>query len=62
MDNKDRPTKRLYSVKEAAAYLGVSEWTVRELGWAEKVRPVKFNRRIYFDIRDLDDFIEKSKF
>ncbi len=62
MDNKDRPNKRLFSVEEAAAYLGISKWTMRELGWADKVPPVRFNRRVYFDVGDLDDFIEKSKF
>ena len=59
---EDRRSKRLFSVKEAAEYLGISEWTVRELGWAEKVRPVRFNRRVYFDVRDLDTFIENHKF
>ena len=62
MDNKDRPPKRLFTVAEAAEYLGIPEWTVRELGWAEKVRPVRFNRRVYFDVRDLDTFIENHKF
>ena len=62
MDNKNRPTERLYAVKKAAKYLGISTWTMRELGWAGKVPPVRFNRRIYFDLRDLDDFIDKNKF
>ena len=61
MDNKDRPAKRLFTVAEAAEYLAVSEWTMRELGWAEKVPPVKFNRRVYFDVRDLDTLIENNK-
>ncbi len=62
MDNKDRPTKRLYTVEEAAQYLAISPWTMRELGWADKVPPVRFNRRVYFDLRDLDELIERNKF
>ena len=62
MDNKDRPPKRLFTVAEAAEYLAVSEWTMRELGWGEKVPPVRFNRRVYFDVEDLDLFIQRNKF
>ncbi len=59
--SKDRPTKRLFSVKEAAEYLAVSEWTMRGLQWDGKVDYVKFNRLVYFDVRDLEDFIERNK-
>jgi len=59
---EDRPTKRLYSVKEASEFLGISPWTMRELQWAGKVDYVKFNRLIYFDVEDLNRFIEKNKF
>jgi len=62
MDNKAHPTKRLFSVKEAAEVLGVSPWTMRELQWAGKVPFVKFNSRVYFDVRDLDELIERNKF
>jgi excisionase family DNA binding protein len=59
---EDRPTKRLFTVKEAAQYIAVSTWTMRELGWAGKVPFVKFNRLVYFDLEDLDTFIERNKF
>ena len=62
MDNKDRPTKRLYSVKEASEFLGISTWTMRGLQWDAKVPFVKFNRLIYFDLRDLEAFIARNKF
>ena len=29
----DPPTKRLYTLKEAAVYLGHTEWGMRELIW-----------------------------
>jgi len=53
--------KRLYSVNEAAKYLGRSEWGVRELIWAGRIPFVKVGRRIHVDIHDLDTFIEKNK-
>ena len=60
--SKDRPPKRLYTVKEASEFLAVSEWTMRGLQWDGKVDYVKFNRLVYFDVRDLEDFIERNKF
>lgn len=53
--------KRLYSVREAARYLGISQWTVRALKSAGKLRCVRQGRRVLFDIRDLDWFIEHNK-
>jgi len=53
--------KRLYSIKEAAIYLGRSPWGIRELQWRGKLPFVKVGRRIHFDINDLDSFIEKNK-
>ena len=53
--------KRLYSIPEAAEYLGRSVWSVRELIWNGKLACVKVGRRIHLDIIDLDQWIEKSK-
>ncbi len=55
--------KRLYTLKEAAEYLGRSEWAMRELIWAAKlpvVRPCG-GRKIFLDIEDLDGFIAQNK-
>jgi excisionase family DNA binding protein len=57
----DRPKKRLYSVEDAAEYLGRSVWGVREMLYAGKLPFIKDGRRILLDIRDMDDWIEKSK-
>ena len=54
-------SKRLYTIKEAAEYLGRSTWSMRELVWAGKIPFVKDGRKFYFDIKDLDDYIEKNK-
>jgi excisionase family DNA binding protein len=55
------PQKRLYSIAEAAIYLGRSVWSVRELIWGGKLPCVKVGRRIHLDIIDLDQWIEKNK-
>lgn len=59
---EDRPTERLYTVKRAAKYLGISPWTLRELQWRGTLPYVKFNRLVYFDVEDLDTFIERNRF
>jgi excisionase family DNA binding protein len=53
--------KRLYSIKEAAMYLGRSIWSVREMLWAGKIPCVRDGRRILLDIRDVNNWIERNK-
>jgi hypothetical protein len=55
--------KRLYTLKEAAEYLGRSEWGMRELVWAGFIPVVKQRnaRKIFLDINDLDMFVESNK-
>jgi len=55
--------KRLYTLKEAAQYLGRSVWGMRDLVWSQIIPVVKQqgSRKIYIDITDLDGFIEKNK-
>lgn len=62
MDNPMRH-KRLYTLKEAAEYLGRSVWGVRDLVWSKVIPVVKLPmcRKMYLDINDLDAFIEKNK-
>jgi len=60
----DRPSpkvKRLYTLKEAACYLGRSDWSVREMLWSGKLPYVKDGKRIFLDIRDLDEWIDGTK-
>ena len=54
-------TRRLLKLDEAATWLGVSTTTVRRLMWSGKLPSVRILRRIRIDIRDLDQFIERSK-
>ena len=55
--------KRLYTLKEAAKYLGRSVWSMRELVWAGEISIVRENgkRKIFIDIKDLDAYIERNK-
>ena len=58
---QDRKQKRLYSIKEASTYLGISTWTVRDLIWKGSIGQVKIGTRILIDIRELDGFIDTNK-
>ena len=55
--------KRLYTLKEAAEYLGRSDWSMRELIWAGKIPIVRGdgNRKIFLDVKDINDYIERNK-
>jgi excisionase family DNA binding protein len=53
--------KRLYSLPEAAHYLGRTLWSIRELVWAGKLPIVRDGKRIFVDINDLNAYIEKNK-
>jgi excisionase family DNA binding protein len=52
---------RLLNVQAAAAYLSISTWTVRQLGWHKKIPMVRFGRSVAFDKKDLDAYIQKAK-
>lgn len=55
--------KRLFTLKEAAEYLGRSEWGMRTLIWSREIPVVKISggRKIFVDVNDLNAFIERSK-
>jgi len=66
-DQKDKPKtglpKRLFDVEEAASYLGISRRTLYN-GIAPRskkpfpVKPKRIGKKVLFDIKDLDQFIE----
>jgi excisionase family DNA binding protein len=60
-ENSRKVFKRLYSVKEAAVYLGRTEWAVREMIYAGKLPYVKDGKRILLDIKDMEAWIEQNK-
>jgi hypothetical protein len=55
--------KRLFTLKEAADYMGRSVWGMRDLVWSQVIPVVKQGgcRKMYLDIKDLDEFIENNK-
>ena len=57
------PVKRLYTLKEAARYLGRSEWGMRDLIWAGKIPVVREEgkRKIFIDVHDLVAYVERNK-
>ena len=54
-------SKRLYTLPEAADYLGRTPWSMRELVWAGKIPFVRDGKRIFVDIKDLEAYIVKHK-
>ena len=61
MREQAKVSKRLYSIPEAATYLGRSTWSVRHLVWAGELPEVRVGGRVHLDVRDMDDFIERHK-
>jgi excisionase family DNA binding protein len=53
--------KRLYTLNEAAKYLGRTLWSMRELVWAGKIPIVRDGKRIFIDFNDLESYITKNK-
>lgn len=58
---KHIPQKRLYTVSEAAEYLGHTVWGVRTLIWSRILPIVRYGRKQYLDVYDLEIFITSNK-
>ncbi len=61
MPSPVKGVKRLYTIPEAATYLGRSTWSVRRLIWNGELPQVRAGGRVHVDVRDMDEFIEKNK-
>ena len=53
--------KRIYSVEEAAHYLGRTVYAVRYMITQGKFPHIKDGRRVMLDVNDLDLWIEQCK-
>jgi excisionase family DNA binding protein len=53
--------KRLLTLNEAGAYIGLSHWRVRSLIYSGQLPYVRLGRRILIDLRDLDALIDSKK-
>ena len=56
---RDGP-KRLFTLNEAGAYIGLSHWRVRSLIYSG-LAYVRLGRRILIDLKDLDALIDSKK-
>lgn len=54
-------SKRLYTVEEAAMYLGKTPRAVRDMVYDGKLTCVKIDRRTMLDQRDMDTLIDNNK-
>ena len=54
---------RLLPLKDAAKWLGITTWAMRERIWAGQIPVVMFpgGRKQYVDVNDLEAFIQKNK-
>ena len=56
---------RLLSLKDASAYTGLSQWTLREIVWRGSLSVVKAHptaRKWWFKREDLDRWIDQNTF
>ena len=53
--------KRLYTLGEAAIYLGRSTWSVRRLIWNGDLPQVRAGGRVHVDVQDMDELIDRNK-
>ncbi len=59
--NPRGPVKRLYTIPEAAFYLGRTVPALREIIWAGKIRIHRDGKRISLDVEDMDEYIDHGK-
>ena len=54
---------RLLPLKDAANWLGLTVWGMRERIWAGDIPVVRFpgGRKMFIDVRDIEGFIERNK-
>jgi excisionase family DNA binding protein len=57
----NRISKRLYSLKESAVYLGRGLHGVRDMVWRGEIPIVRSGRKMFIDIRDLEEYVERNK-
>jgi hypothetical protein len=53
--------RRLFNLKDAAAYLGRPVYGVRSLIWRGKLPVIQDGRKMYVDVNDLETYINRSK-
>ena len=54
-------SKRLFTLKEAALYLGRGLYGVREMVWRGELPVIQTGRKQFIDILDLEAYIARNK-
>jgi excisionase family DNA binding protein len=52
---------RLLNVRQAARYLGTTPKTLYTMAWRREIVFVKIGRSLRFDVKDLEQMIEKAR-
>lgn len=52
---------RMLAAPAAATYLGIGTFALRHLHWDGKLRGVFIGRKLLFDLRDLDKYVDALK-
>jgi excisionase family DNA binding protein len=55
------PEARLLDIPRAAQYLSTSSWAIRTLAWEHRVPFVRLGKKVLFDRRDLDAYVDALK-
>jgi hypothetical protein len=57
------PSPRLLPIKQAAQWLGLTVWAMRERIWAGDIPVVQFpgGRKMFIDVQDMETFIQNNK-
>jgi excisionase family DNA binding protein len=53
--------RRVFSAEEAGIYIGLSRAEIYNMIGTRELRAVKHGKRTMFDVRDLDEWIERNK-
>ena len=61
LENRQEARRRLLDMEHTCEYLAVSEDGVYRLVQEKRLTPVRFDRRMRFDIRELDQLIDAAK-
>ena len=61
--NPSSISPRLLTLKEAANYIGLTTWALRERIWAGHIPVVRFpnGRKMYIDSSDIENLISSNK-
>ncbi|MHB8780328.1 MAG: helix-turn-helix domain-containing protein [Candidatus Geothermincolia bacterium] len=61
MSSQAKVSRRLLPIEDAATYLGMTAWAMRHRINQGLLPYIRMGRRIYLDIKDLDELIERLK-